>query len=278
MAESNLGKILSLVDVVGSEANLKKYRSTVDVVLPKCILNKDRYWYMYAKISSEFINSPYVKDKQSVITCMFNAVKLGLNPDPVFGEIYFVPYAGKLTYQIGYKGMIKMSLNTGYVVDVRSGLVFEKDEWDYWEDENGQHYKIRPAFGVANRGRELFGYSIFEKRDGKSHIHTMETEHIEKIKALVLSRMKGGKTPWSDAIGEPEMRKKTVIRRHWKTEPKSEEIANAIEYEESIERGEILKQQHPELEGIIDEIIEKNQNQEHEENVLPVFDEPKATI
>jgi recombination protein RecT len=205
---------------------------------------------------------------------MFNAVKLGLNPDPVFGEIYFIPYSGKLTYQIGYKGMIKLSMNSGYVTDVRSDRVFEKDTWEFYEDEKGQHYKFIPNFAAGkDRGKELFVYSVFQKIDGTCSCHIMESYHVDEIKKLSLSRTP--KSPWGNDLFEPEMRKKTCIRRHWKNQPKSVEIARAIESEESIERGEILKQQHPELEGIIDEFIDKNNGSQQDESVLPVFDQPR---
>ena len=62
--------------------------------------------------------------------------------------------------------------------------------------------------------------------------------------------MAGASFPWSNPMFEPEMRKKTVMRRHWKTEPMSVEIAKVIDYEESTERGEIKKSAS--LEEIVD--------------------------
>lgn len=266
-------KILSMIDVIGSKEKFQQYKSTVEKVYtgPE---NKDRYWMMYAKIAQEWINSPKINDKRQVLSCLFNAVKLGLNPDPVFGEIYFVPYKGVLTYQIGYKGMIKLSLNSGKVTNVRSGIVYEKDEWEYYEDEKGQHYKFKPNFLETNRGRELFIYSIFADQNGVPNVHVMDSQHVDKIKAMVLARTPN--SPWANALFEPEMRKKTCIRRHWKTEPKSVEIAQVMEYEEKIESGEVIKEQHTELEGIIDDLIDRSQQQEE---VLPmdeVFGKAKA--
>jgi recombination protein RecT len=269
-------KILSLVDVIGSEQRFKLYKNTVEKVLPSHE-NKDRYWMLYAKIAQEWLNNQKVTDKQSVLTCMFNAVKLGLNPDPVFGEIYFIPYSGKLTYQVGYKGMIKLSINSGFVRDVRSGLIYEKDTWIYEETEKGQVFKFSPNFLAGkDRGKEIFGFSIFEKKDGSCSACVMESHKIDDIRADVLARMRGASTPWTGKFAD-EMRKKTVIRRHWKMQPKSVEIAQVIEHEEAIERGEEYKVNHPELEGIIDDLIDQSQQQQEE--VLPmdeVFGKAKA--
>jgi recombination protein RecT len=250
MAEAS-NKPVTLLSVFGNDkAKLEQYKNTVQKVMGDDD-NFGRYWMMYAKIAQEQLCSPYVTNKQSVVNCLFNAPKFRLNPDPVFGEIYFIPYKGVLTYQIGYKGMIKLAQNTGKVKNVRAGIVYEKDQWDFWEDENGQHYKFKPSLQLSDRGKELFVYSIFTDENGKPNVHIMEKSHVDAIKALVKQRMNGKKTPWDDPLFEPEMRKKTCVRRHWKYEPKSAEVAKAIDYEEKIERGETFKDLHPELTEIV---------------------------
>jgi recombination protein RecT len=250
-------KILSMVDVLGTEDRLKKYRRAVETVLPKG-MESNRYWTMYVQMAQDFINDPKITDKQSVINCMFNAPKLGLIPDPVMGQIYFIPYSGKLTYQIGYKGMIALSYRSGEVINVRSGLVYEKDKWTFYEDELGQHYHFEPNLQLEGkaRGKELFGYSIFTDKNGRPNVHIMDSYHIDQIKKIVLARTP--KSPWANELYEPEMRKKTIVRRHWKTEPISVEIAKEIEREEMQERGEIKKDDHPELNEIMDGLIEKS--------------------
>ena len=245
-------KILSLIDIVGSETALKKYRTAVENTLPTGEEPK-RYWSMYAQIMQAQIENQYVTDKKSIINCMFNAPKLGLNPDPVMGQIYFIPYKGKLTYQVGYKGMIALAHRAG--IRVRAGLVYEKDAWKYFEDEHGQHFLWEPLLDVKNaseRGREIFAFSVFTEASGVQQIHIMESYHIDQIKKLVLARMKGASTPWSDPLFEPEMRKKTCIRRHSKTEPFSVELARAIEHEENDEAGKDNKETLPELLEVFD--------------------------
>lgn len=252
-------KILSLIDVAGSEQRWHRYKQSVEAVIPSQY-KKDikRYTEMYLKIAQSFLHNENVRDKKSILTCLYNAPALGLNPDPVFGHIYFIPYSGVLTYQIGYKGMIQLSYNTGKIRNVRSNLVYENDEFDYYEDETGQHFKHRPVFG--NRGKEICGYSIFEDSDGVPHFHIMESAHIDGIKKMVLGRMKNAKTPWKDPLFEPEMRKKTVVRRHWKMEPMSSEIATTINNEEKVENGIVSTPE--EVEEQIESIIENTQQPE----------------
>lgn len=271
--QRGVDKILSMVDVLGTVETVNRYRKTVESIIPeKDASKKERYWTMYYRIANEFIANPKVTDKRSVIEVMFAAAKLNLNPDPIFGEIYFVPYAGKLTHQIGYKGMIKLSINSGLIDSVRTGRVFENDEWDYYEDENGQHFLHRPKLTMSEqeRGKELFCYSVFSRNNGAPDIHIMESYHIDKIKKMVLARSKN--TPWNNDLFEPEMRKKTCLRRHWKLQPKSEEVAYAIEAEETYERGEDMHRKHPELDEVMSEIIEKQNVSDNEDPISAAFD------
>jgi recombination protein RecT len=254
---ADVNKVLTLVDMVGSESKFKAYKSAVEKTIPKG-MDFGRYWQMFVQIMQSWYNNPKVTDKNSILTCLFNAAKLSLNPDPVFGQIYFIPYKGVLTYQIGYKGMIRLSLNTKEVVGIASGLVYEKDQWDYFLDEKGTHFLWRPDLKAESkkmRGKELFGFSCFTHANGFQSYHIMETYHIDEIKKLVLARMGASSSPWKDDLFELEMRKKTVIRRHWKTEPMSAEIARIIDHEENTERGEVKKENVPELAGIVEGMV-----------------------
>lgn len=256
----DVNRILSLVDMVGSEQKFKAYKGAVEKTVPKDI-NFGRYWQMYVQIMQGFYHDSKITNKDSILTCMFNAAKLGLNPDPVFGQIYFIPYSGVLTYQLGYKGMIELSRRSGKVKNVRAGLVYEKDTYHFYEDEKGQHYKIEPNLKESDRGKLLFGYSIFTDSLDTPHIHVMTAKHLEEIKKIVLARTP--KSPWSNPVYLPEMQKKTVTRQHWKTEHWSVEIAKEIEREENIERGEPVKENHSELAGVIDGMIDDSKlNQE----------------
>lgn len=250
-----MSNVLSLVDIAGSQENWIAYQKSIQTMLPgKDVKEARRYLYMYRQIMNKFMVDPKVTNKKSILTCMYNAPKFQLNPDPVFGHIWFVPYKGVLTYQLGYKGMIAMSLRSGKVINVRSSLVYQNDEWDYYEDETGQHYIHRPKF-EKDRGEEVCGYSIFTDKNSRPNIHVMETSHINEIKKLVLARMKNG-SPWSNKLFEPEMRKKSVVRRHWKYEPMSIDIAEAIENEERNESGDAMSEEEHKntLENIIENV------------------------
>lgn len=253
---ANVDNILSLVNVAGSKERYDRYRSAVENTLP-ANEDKKRYWSIYAQVAQGWVEDDRVKDKGSILTCMFNAAKFGLNPDPALGQIYFIPYNGVLTYQLGYKGMIKLSRNTGNIRDIRSGLICEKDKWLFYEDETGQHYRFEPNYAEQERGKLLFAYSIFEDKEGTPTAQILEAKRLDGIEKMVLARTP--KSPWANELFKTEMQKKSAIRNHWKTQPMSPEMADAIDHEESIERGELKTKIHEELEGIIDQIVKRTQ-------------------
>jgi recombination protein RecT len=253
--------------MVGSAEKYNAYKNAVQKVIPAGV-ETGRYWQMYVMMMQQFYKDPKITNKESILSCLFNAPKLGLIPDPVMGQIYFIPYKGVLTYQIGYKGMITLSIRSGLVSNVRTGRVFERDNWKYYEDEIGQHYYFEPALQLkqSERGKEIFCYSVFEGMDHKPRVHVIESEHVDKIKKMCIARTPSG--PWANDLYEPEMRKKTALRRHWKTEPMSVEIAQVIEHEESVEHGEIKKDVHVELENIVSGLADNKGDDKTQEPIL----------
>src|SRR5580765_3621772 len=50
--------------------------------------------------------SPSLKEctPLSLLACVVECAQLRLDPDPLLGEVYFVPYKKQATIQVGYKG------------------------------------------------------------------------------------------------------------------------------------------------------------------------------
>jgi phage RecT family recombinase len=240
--------VLRMVDVMSGKTPEEKrsakqiFEQRIKSMLPAHIKNHDLYVGMFESIVNDKLKDKYVSNKESILPCVFQAVKFGLYPDPAMGQIYFIPYKGVLTYQLGYKGLIRLALNAGYK-DVSAGRVFQKEvdsgDWDYFRDEKGDHFKHKPSM-EKDRGVEHCVYSIAVDSDNTPRIHVMESWHVDEIKKMVLTRTPNG-SPWTNPMFEPEMRKKTCIRRHCKTLSLSLELAEAIETEEAIERGETVK-------------------------------------
>lgn len=240
-------RVLRMLDIMPGSPEQKveakkSFEQRIKSMLPSHIKNHELYVAMFEAVVNDKLKDQYVSKKDSILPCVFQAVKFGLYPDPAMGQIYFIPYKGTLTYQLGYKGLIRLALNAGYK-DVSAGRVFQKEvesgDWNYFRDENGDHFRHKPSM-EKDRGVEHCVYSIAVDADNIPRIHVMESWHVDEIKKMVLTRTPNG-SPWTNPMFEPEMRKKTCIRRHCKTLSLSLELAEAIETEEAIERGEAIK-------------------------------------
>jgi recombination protein RecT len=235
MSKDGAQKILSMIDVCGGKEGKTNFVAIIKRSLPVHIKSVDNFVAMFENVVNSKLADPYITDKSSVLPCVFQAVKFGLYPDPAMGQIYFVPYNGKLTYQLGYRGMIQLMYNSGDVLNIQAHRVFTNDKFDFSIDENGHHFKFNPVFDHAEH-TEYIVCSFATMKNGKCFVNFMESARVDEIKKIVLQRTP--KSPWSNPLYEPEMRKKTVIRNHAKTLPCSLELQTAIDHEEQVERGD----------------------------------------
>lgn len=235
MSKEGAQKILSMVDMCGGKEGKNNFVAIIKRSLPVHIKSVDNFVAMFENVVNSKLADPYITDKASILPCVFQAVKFGLYPDPAMQQIFFVPYKGKLTYQLGYRGMILLMYNSGKIINIQAHRVFTNDSFKFWIDENGNHFNFEPAFNHKGADEYLV-CSFATLENGKCFINSMESERVDAIKRMALERTP--KSPWSNQLYEPEMRKKTAIRNHAKTLPCSLELQTAIDHEEQVERGD----------------------------------------
>lgn len=142
-------------------------------------------------------------------------------------EASIVPFKGTATMMTGYKGILKMVRNSGELASINAQVVYEKDTFEYYIDEKGEHILHKPVFG-KDRGKPLQTYCIARtKGNPEPYVEVMTEEEIESCKNSS-SAVKGGyDTPWKGPFAD-EMRKKTVIRRIAKRLPMSTDLNTAV--------------------------------------------------
>ena len=64
-------------------------------------------------------------DIRSILGAVGLALTLNLSITPSLGQAYIVPYKGKATFQIGFKGLIQLAHRTGKYVALHAGKVYE---------------------------------------------------------------------------------------------------------------------------------------------------------
>lgn len=268
MPEGKKSASRSVLEALSSD----KMKAALRAVLPK-FMTYDRFFQMAVAAAKVQANSKYVVDKGSILVCVYNAAKYGLELNDSLGHCYLVPFRKVCTLIVGYKGLLELVRRSGKVADIHAFIRYEKDEFDYYVDEHGPHIRYKPYLD-GDPGKPICGVSIAQFTDPnmKPSIDVMPYARIEAIKKAALARTP--KSPWGVKLYEPEMAKKTVLRHHCKTLPMSTEVAEVIDLDEKVERDEMpLLDMPDELKGdtgnVVDgeftEAVEDTQTEEQPE-------------
>ena len=95
----------------------------------KVLAGDDRKASVYASTLKQLALNKNLSnvDVESVLGTAFEIVQAGLNPNPLFGQAYVVPYKGKAQLQIGYKGWISVGYRNGW--KFRAVAVYDVDHF-----------------------------------------------------------------------------------------------------------------------------------------------------
>lgn len=175
----------------------------------------------------------------TVISELMKAAQMSLFVDGQ--EAAIVSYAEKAKLMVMYKGLLKMVRNSGELASINAGVSYEKDTFESYTDEKGEHLKHTPLFG-KDRGKPVLTYCIARTKGNKeAYVEIMTEEEIQSCRKV--SRA-GTDSPWNGPFAD-EMRKKTIIRRISKRLPMSTDLNMAINDDEPIEE-EVAPTQEPE--------------------------------
>lgn len=170
---------------------------------------------------------------ESVVVACMNAASLGLEPTGILGDAYLIRYGNRLTLQIGYKGFVKLMKRTGDVKKVEARAVWDVDHFRY-------QYGIEPILEHIpgeddERDHLVNSYAIAWLPEGLTQFEVMTASEIAKVKgASKAAGGEGGFSPW-DGPFEPEMWRKSAIRRLANHVELSAQVRTAIAYDNAVE-------------------------------------------
>lgn len=173
-------------------------------------------------------------NRTSLYRAIMTCAQLGLEPDGVLGQAYLVPFAGKVQFIPGYKGLITLARNSGEVATIIAREVCENDTFEYNQgsgDPPNHPYDFR-----TDRGKVIGFYAAAKFKDGSFQCEPMTIAEIEAIRdrsqgyryALSTAKKynKEPDSPWINNFNE--MAKKTCIRRLAKYLPMSVQKASHL--------------------------------------------------
>jgi recombination protein RecT len=186
----------------------------------------------------------------SIFGSIWAAATLGLDPNGLLGEGDLIPYKRKkkipghsengvwvkdewieiyeCQFLPGYRGFLKLAYNSPLVQTFTAYSVYENDKFSYSLGINQvlEHVPVTEA----DRGELTHVYAILRLKNGGVIFDVMTREEVDTVR--LLSPNKEGNA-WKQHF--PEMAKKTVIRRMFKTTPISIEATRAAQLDEKVE-------------------------------------------
>jgi phage RecT family recombinase len=182
-------------------------------------------------------NNSYLQtcDSGSILESVLNVSQTGLSLNPVTAYAYLVPMKGKCVLMPGYQGLIKLVTDAGSVKSIEVQLIFEGDDIvvDLASDQKVKKH-IPYLLTGKDKGEIIGGYSVGTLADGSRHIEIMSRKDIEEIRDCSESYKNAIKKGWKNSpwqTNESEMFRKTIVRRHFKYLPKTDnkQLEKALE-------------------------------------------------
>jgi recombination protein RecT len=246
---SNETKTIQKAKLDTPEALVAHYANAVQEILPRAF-EPTKFIAGCTKLFKQVTSGKHKLadfDTRSLVVSMLDCASLGLDPNPLLGQAYFVPYrdnkSGKQVMQLipGYKGLQHLAYNSGKVQIIRGVVVYENDKFEYTE---GTEPRLVHEPTLGPRGAMLCAYAIAILASGATASRVCHRDEIMKAKAA----SKAGASEYSPWQAWPEeMWRKTAIRKLCKDLPQSPEMQRAVSIEDLNEAGKVVTRDYSDL-------------------------------
>ena len=228
------------------EGWLKKMKPELSKALPKHI-QPDRI----LRICMTAIRvTPKLRDcdPMSFLAAVMQSAQLGLEPNTPLGEAYLIPYAKKVQFQMGYRGLLQLANNTGKYRMIYAHAVYKNDKFSY---ALGLHKDLVHVEADEPEGEPVFYYAVYHLLNGGYDFSVWSRKKVEMHKAKYSKSGDFQGSSWQSAFDS--MAKKTVLKDVLNYAPKSIELARQLSMDDTI-KTDIAK----DMSEVPDEAINDN--------------------
>lgn len=223
--------------VANVRAFLEKAKPQIAVALPKH-MTPDR---MLRVALTSILQNPKLLDcdQASLGGALVTCAQLGLEPDPLLGQAYLVPFTNRRRGVIevvviaGYRGLMKLARNSGEIATFDAHAVHAKDRFTY---EYGLTPVLRhtPCQEPGDPGAETHYYAVATMKQGGGQFIVMTKGEVEIHRDRYATNLKDD-SAWKTDF--KAMALKTCIRQLSKFLPASPELQRAAMLDEHAEAG-----------------------------------------
>ena len=190
-------------------------------------------------------------DTHSFLLAVLGSCALGLELGGSMGQAYLVPYGDTCQLIPGYRGFIKLAMNSGIVSRISAEVIRVGDQFDFVEGTSPRLVHVRQEAPILADGTvdlnwrpgDVRGfYAVAFLADGSTLAILMQRWEVDRIRDMsqgyqTAMRYKKTDSPW--IAHYDEMGKKTAIRRLAKLLPaSSEKLQYAVGIDEAAEMGQ----------------------------------------
>lgn len=173
--------------------------------------------------------------RSSLLAGLVTSAQLGLEVNTPLGYAYLIPYRNgdkkEAQFQIGYQGLVELANRTGKYQQIYAVCVHERDFFkvEYGLNRNLIHRPPEEGF----RGPVIGYYAVYKLTNGGfNFVYKTKAEIEAHAKDKSIPYRKGASTPWKTDFDA--MAKKTVLKMVLKTGPKTPELVNAMQSDNTI--------------------------------------------
>lgn len=196
------------------------------------VMDKDRFARIALSLYSN--NQAFWQcDTISFLSALMMSAQAGLEPNTVLGQAYLIPYGDKVTFQIGYKGILELAFRSGMYKSIYAHEVFKNDEFNY---EYGLDKQLRHIPADEPEGEPVCYYAVYKLKNGGEDFVVWSREKILRHAKKYSKTFNKSGSSWQSSFDS--MALKSVLIAALKYSPKSVEMQKAIMFDETI-KGEI---------------------------------------
>jgi recombination protein RecT len=207
-------------------------RDAFDAVLADRSINFDREAEFAIQVLSQ--NDYALKlaqgNRQSVVNAVTNIAAIGISLNPAKKQAYLVPRDGKICLDISYMGLLDLATATGSIKWAKAAVVYSGDGFTLNGFDKPPEHQFNPF--AKDRGDVVGVYVVVKTADGDYLTEVMSADDVNAIRdrssAWKAWIAKQKSCPW--VTDWAEMAKKTVIKRAYKTWPKTDRLDEAIHH------------------------------------------------
>jgi len=129
---------------------------------------------------------------QSLLGSMMVSAQLGMELD--LSEAHIIPYGNKAQFQMGYRGLMKLAWNSGYVVSIDYDKICENDTYEYSKGDGGKF--IHTPSLSADRGNTIAYYAYAVMKGGGKAVHLMTMKEVQDHGKKFSKAFNAKSSPW----------------------------------------------------------------------------------